>query len=141
MFAYTYTPYASAHFDGYILHNSIEAGLTTPSPSRSPIVRFKIAAGVQAHPIYALDRLAVTIYAYCKAASFLEMDETQMQASLTATWISTDNCSNLVTTHIEWHVSSKLRVEAKKVISEMDKKGGPWQWPQGGVRLPNQRDT
>jgi hypothetical protein len=141
MFAYTYTPYASAHFDGYILHNSIEAGLTTPSPSRYPIVRFKIVTGVQAHPIYALDRLAVTIYAYCKAASFLEMDETQVQAFLTAAWVSTNDYSNLVTTHIEWHVSPKLRVEAKKVISEMDKKGGPWQWPQGEIRLPSQRDT
>ncbi len=141
MFSRIYSPYATAHFDGNLLFGSAEAGLTTPSPSRSPIVRFEVLAGIQSHPVYALDRLAVVIYAYCKAARILEMGETHLQASITCSWVSTKTHSNLIAMHVEWHVSSRVRNAAKQLIEDMDSRKPSWEWPNREIALPRPPET
>ena len=141
MFSHVYSPYASAHFDRFLVFSSVEAGLTTPSPSQSPIVRFGVLTGIQSHPIHALDRLAIVIYSYCKVASVLEMGETQLQASVTCSWVSTKKFSNLIATHVEWHVAPRVRVAAKKLIEDMDSNKPSWEWPQTEITLPGQYET
>lgn len=132
-----YLPSANAHFDGFILLDSVEAGLTTPSPSRSPIIYFQVSAGMQPHPVYALDRLAIVIYSYCKAAHVLDHD-TQMQAYFSCAWVSTAISSNLIATHVEWHVSTRMRTAAQKFIDDIDSSNPSWVWPKTEIRLPGQ---
>lgn len=140
-FSHIYSPYSSAHFDGFLVFGNVEAGWTTASPDRSPIVRFDVLTGIQSHPIYALDKLAVTIYSYCKVARILEVGDTQLQASFTCSWVSTKYYSNLIATHVEWHVSPRLRVAANQLAKDMESRKPSWTWPDTEIVLPGQRDT
>lgn len=133
-----HTAYAVAHFDGALLYHAIRAGLMTTGLTKSPIVYFKVLAGVQSHPIWALDDLALEIYSCCQAAKEEGVSDTHLQVSVTGSWVSSENFSNIIASDIEWHIaSSSLRAKAERAIAEMRKKGRNV-WPQDPLVLPVQ---
>ncbi len=133
-----YTAYAVTRLDGALLHSSICAGLMTTGLTRSPIVHFKVLAGVQPHPVWALDDLAVEIFSYCQAAKQAGVSDTHLQVSVTGSLVSVENFSNIIAGYIEWHIpSSQLRTEAERVLSKM-RRNGKASWPVESLALPVQ---
>src|SRR5512138_110810 len=133
-----HTAYAVAHLDGVLLFQGIRAGLMTTGLTKSPIVCFKVLAGVQAHPVWALDDLAIEIYSCCQAAKEEGVSDTHLQVSVTASWVSTENFSNMIASDIEWHIaSSTLRTKAERTIARL-RKNGKDGWPLDPLTLPVQ---
>ncbi|MBN2116283.1 MAG: hypothetical protein JW730_06925 [Anaerolineales bacterium] len=133
-----YTAYAVTRLDGALLHSSICAGLMTTGLTKSPIVHFKVLAGVQPHPVWALDDLAVEIFSYCQAAKQAGVSDTHLQVSVTGSLVSVENFSNIIAGYIEWHIpSSQLRTEAERVLSKM-RRNGKTSWPVESLSLPVQ---
>ncbi|HUI87520.1 MAG TPA: hypothetical protein VLX61_02220 [Anaerolineales bacterium] len=132
-----YSPYAIARFDGVLMFDSIQAGVMTIGLTKSPIVRFRVLAGVQSHPIWSLDRLAITVYSYCDVAKDLHLAKTALQVSLTASWVSTEQFSNLVATHVEWHTAPGVRAAAQRILADMGNDGNHL-WPLTEMSLPIQ---
>ncbi len=133
-----YTAYAVARLDGALLYSSVRAGLMITGLTKSPIVHFKVLAGVQPHPVWALDDLAVEIYSYCEAAKDADVSDTHLQVSVTGSWVSAENFSNIVAGYIEWHIpSSRLRAEAERVLSKM-RRNSRTSWPAESLSLPVQ---
>ncbi len=131
-----HTAYAVARFDGALLYDSVRAGLMTTGLTKSPIVHFKVMAGVQSHPVWALDDLAVEIYAYCQAAKGAGVSETHLQVSVTGSWVSADDFSNIIANYIEWHIaSSNLRTKAEHALADM-KRSKRESWPSVALNLP-----
>lgn len=137
---HTAPPYAVARFDGALVFASVRAGLIATGVAKSPIVQFDVLAGVQTHPIWALDALAVKVYSYALAAKNLKLSQTQVQVSVTASWVSTSEFSNLIATYIEWHVSPSIRNSMDHLMLET-KKGQATAWPSTEMRLPIQDDA
>lgn len=133
-----HTPYAVARFDGALIYESISAGFIITGLTKSPVVNFKVKTGVQLHPVWALDDLAIEVFSYCQAAKEVSVSETHLQVSVVASWLSANNFSNLVAADIEWHIaSSNLRTKAEKrrVQIQKDKIG---LWPTDELALPVQ---
>ena len=132
-----HTPYAAARFDGALQFNSLQAGIMLSGQTQSPIVRYEVLAGAQNHPVWSLDRLALIVYSYCEVAKAEKLEETSLQVSVTASWVSTDRFSNLIATHIEWHTSSTTRAAVQRMLAEMENGQEPL-WPLTEMRLPVQ---
>ncbi len=134
----THTAYAVAHLDGVLLYHSVRAGLMTTGLTKSPIVYFKVMAGVQSHPVWALDDLAIEIYSCCQAAKEEGVSDTHLQVSVTGSWVSAENFSNIIASDVEWHIaSSNLRTRAERAIAEMRRRGRA-SWPPDPLTLPVQ---
>jgi len=133
-----YTAYAVTHLDGSLLYSSVRAGLMTTGLTTSPIVHFKVLAGVQSHPVWALDDLAVQIYSYSQAANKAGVSDTHLQVSVTGSWVSAENFSNIIANYVEWHIpSSQLRGAAEKLYSEM-RRSRSNSWPASPLTIPVQ---
>ncbi len=133
-----HTAYAVAHLDGVLLYREIRAGLMPTGLTKSPIVYFKVLAGVQSHPVWALDDLAVEIYLCCQAAKEEGVSDTHLQVSVTGSWVSAENFSNIIASDIEWHIaSSKLRAKVERAVAEMRRKERD-SWPLDPLILPVQ---
>jgi hypothetical protein len=133
-----HTAYAVAHLDGVLLYQCVRAGLLTTGLTKSPIVQFKVMAGVQAHPLWALDDLAIEVYSCCQAAKEEGVSDTHLQVSVTGSWVSTENFSIIIANDVEWHIaSSKLRIRAERAVIEM-KRSGKGSWPIDPLTLPVQ---
>jgi hypothetical protein len=133
-----HTAYAVAHLDGVLLYQGVRAGLMTTGLTKSPIVQFKVLAGVQSHPVWALDDLAIEIYSCCQAAKEEGVSDMHLQVSVTGSWVSAENFSNIIASDIEWHIaSSHLRTKAERAVAEMRKKGRD-AWPPDPLILPVQ---
>lgn len=106
--------------------------------TKSPIVHFKIKAGVQYHPAWAIDELAIEIYSYCQAARVSGVGPTHLQVSIAATWVSGETFSNLIVTNVEWHIASqKLREQALRIYSEAKRsRKYPGDWPEENLSIP-----
>ncbi|MEP0805330.1 MAG: hypothetical protein HRF47_07555 [Chloroflexota bacterium] len=131
--------YAIVRLDGAVMYDSIRAGLMKTGITQSPIVHFKVRAGVQYHPVWAIDELAVEIFSYCQAAKASNVGPTHLQVSIVATPVSGETYSNLVATNIEWHIASQqLREQALRVYSEaiQHKKKYPSDWPAESMSIP-----
>jgi hypothetical protein len=104
--------------------------------NKSPIVHFKVIAGHQSHPVWALDDLAEEIFAFCQVAKESGVSETHLQVSMVGTWVSADRFSNIIASNIEWHIaSSELRTRAECLYAEL-KNGRKASWPQKSLFLP-----
>lgn len=133
-----HTVYAVAHLDGALLYHDVRAGLMTTGLTKSPIVRFKVLAGVQSHPVWALDDLAMEIYSYCQAAKEEKVSDTHLQVSVTGSWVSGENFSNIIASDIEWHIaSSNLRTKVERAMAEM-RRSRKDSWPLEPLILPVQ---
>lgn len=133
-----YTAYTVTRLDGALLHNSICAGLMTTGLTKSPIVQFKVLAGVQSHPVWALDDLAIEIYSYCQAARGAGVSDTHLRISVTGSLVSAEQFSNVIAGCIEWYIpSGHLRTEAQRILSKM-MKSSKSSWPAEVLSLPVQ---
>jgi hypothetical protein len=130
----SYSPFAVARLDGALLYREILAGLT--DTEMSPIVHFKVRAGRQSHPVWAMGDLAEEIYAFCHIARQSRVSETHLQVSMVGSWVSTPRFSNIIANNIEWHIaSSDLRTKAEHLYAEL-KKSSKASWPQQTMCLP-----
>ncbi len=133
-----YTAYAVTRLDGALLHSSICAGLMSTGLTKSPIVHFRVLAGVQPHPVWALDDLAIEIYSYCQAAKDAGVSDMHLQVSVIGSLVSTEKFFNVIAGYIEWHIpSSRLRTEAERVLAKM-RRNGRTSWPGESLSLPVQ---
>lgn len=133
-----HTPYSVARLDGAVLFNTLQAGLMTTGLTKSPIVHFKVLAGIQQHPMWSLDRTAIAVYSYCETARRLKIGETQLQVNIMGSWVSSDDFSNIIATHIEWHTSKDVRDAAEKMIDELARKNKSL-WPVDSITIPVQK--
>ena len=133
-----YQPYAIARFDGSIMFRDYKIGVTLLTDrQQSLVILFKILAGQQEHPLYALDELAIRVYSYCVTASERNLRSTQLEASVTATPLSNDRSTTLVLTHIEWHTDIETRSHAEALWSKLRTSNGiPAIWTQEKIILP-----
>jgi len=119
------TTYASARLDGIFICGTLQAGILRNT--NSPVVSFTVEAGVQTHPVWALDRLAFVVYSYCRASK-----ENPVEVNLEGTLISNESVSVVVANRIQWHTSRKIRTNAERMISEMRLD----RWPKTKLELP-----
>ncbi len=131
-----YSPYAVARFDGFLVFSDIQVGMVKTGITRSPAVKFGVVAGHQRHPVYALDHLALIVYSYCLAAREMKLDKAQLQVSITASWISTEQYSNLIAVNIEWHTAMSMRPVSQRMLAGLDGR-----WPVNEITFPGQRQN
>lgn len=109
--------YASSHIDGGLDCSSLSIGILKSLPD-SPMVKAMIIAGRQAHPIWALDRLAVVIYCYAQSAlRHYPRGPQPIQVNIIGTLVSSNNTSCVVARSVTWHTSEAIRVDAERAIS------------------------
>ena len=119
------TTYASARLDGIFVCGTLQVGILRNT--NSPVVSFTVEAGVQTHPVWALDRLAFVVYSYCRASK-----ENPVEVNLEGTLISNESVSVIVANRIQWHTSRKICTNAERMISEMRLD----RWPKTKLELP-----
>ncbi len=121
------TVYAVVHIDGELQVGSLQTGVL--GKTGTPAVSFKVYAGEQVHPVWALDVLAVVVYCYCQAARKYEID--RLQVNVTSHLVSGVFSSCVVAKSIQWHTSKLVREKAERMITEMTFGKGKLtdQWP------------
>ena len=111
--------YATAHIDGGLDCISLSIGILKSMPD-SPIVKAMVIAGRQAHPIWALDRLALVIYCYVQSAKFHYPGGPQpIQVNVRSSLISSESTSCIVADSIMWHTSEAIRADAERLIAKL----------------------
>jgi hypothetical protein len=130
--------YASVRFDGSISCTTIRAGIIQTPGGFSPVIAFQVSAGIQTHPVWALDRLAIVVYSYCHAAKRGSMAGTGefIQVNVEGTLVSGESASISVANSIHWHTSKRVRELAEDMIDEMSNGAFARQWPQISLTLP-----
>jgi len=122
--------YASARLDGLFICRALQAGILRGASS--PVVCFTVAAGVQEHPVWALDRLAIVVYAYCRAS-----EGSPVEICLEGRLVSNESISVVVANRVQWHTSRRARISAERLIAEMMLRGKlPTDWPRERMTLP-----
>jgi hypothetical protein len=117
--------YASAHIDGVLDCRSLKVGiLETPQPT--PVAFFQVIAGVQRHPVWAIDRMAAFVYCYCHAAD--DHDQAAIEINLTGNLVSGDRTACVVVSNIFWHTSKRIRSLAETMIASMISNGNGHSW-------------
>ena len=111
--------YANSHIDGGLDCSSLSIGVLKSMPD-SPIVKAMVIAGRQAHPIWALDRLALVIYGYVEAAKYHHPSgPLPIQVNVRVSLISDHSTSCVVAESIYWHTSERIRVDAERIITKL----------------------
>jgi hypothetical protein len=97
----------------------------------SPILKAMVIAGKQAHPIWALDRLALVIYSYVQSAKYhYPRGPFPIQVNVRGSLISNAITSSIVADTIAWHTSETIRVDAERLIAKMTSNAClTTQWP------------
>jgi hypothetical protein len=86
----------------------------------SPIVKAMVIAGKQAHPTWALDRLALVIYCYVQSAKYhYPHGPLPIQVNIRSSLISNADTSCIVADSIVWHTSETIRSDAERLIAKM----------------------
>jgi len=135
------TPFAVARFDGVLLYNTVQAGIINPGSAELQVAHFKVHAGRQLHPVWALGDLAQEIYSYCITAQKASVSGTHLQVSLVGTWVSTEQFSIVIATNVEWHIaSSMLREQAEHAFQDI-RNGKRSSWPMEILMLPVSADS
>ena len=126
----TSTAYASARIDGILECHTLRVGILQAPVQLTPVVSFYVQAGLQRHPVWALDRLAAVVYCYCQMAKE-KLDDT-IEINLSANLISGSEAICMVASKITWHTSRDVRLRAERMIAEMTCNGVRWSsdcWP------------
>jgi len=111
--------YATSHIDGGLDCSSLLIGILSSMPD-SPIVKAMVIAGQQAHPIWALDRLALVIYCYVQSAKYHYPRGPQpIQVNIRSSLISNASTSCIVAESFIWHTSEAIRADAERLIVEL----------------------
>ncbi len=135
--------YATSHIDGGLDCSSLSIGVLITMPE-SPIVKVMVIAGLQAHPIRAIDRLAVVIYCYVQSAKYhYPRGPLPIQVNVRGSLISNDSTSCIVADSVFWHTSEAIRMDAERLIAKMTSgKQLTNQWPtKTKITLPIQGET
>jgi hypothetical protein len=111
--------YATSHIDGGLDCSSLSIGILKSMPD-TPIVKAMAIAGQQAHPIWALDRLALVIYCYVQSAKYhYPRGPLPIQVNIRSSLISNACTSCIVADSIIWHTSETIRSDAERLIAKM----------------------
>ena len=111
--------YATSHIDGGLDCSSLSIGILKSMPD-SPILKAMVIAGKQAHPIWALDRLALVIYCYVQSAKYhYPRGPLPIQVNIRSSLISNAITSCIVADSIIWHTSETIRMDAERLIAKM----------------------
>jgi|GEM_PF-1116580 len=111
--------YATSHIDGGLDCSSLSIGILKSMPD-SPILKAMVIAGKQAHPIWALDRLALVIYCYVQSAKYhYPHGPLPIQINVRSSLISNESTSCIVADSIIWHTSETIRSDAERLIAKM----------------------
>jgi hypothetical protein len=86
----------------------------------TPIAKVMAIAGQQAHPIWALDRLALVIYCYVQSAKYhYPRGPLPIQVNVRSSLISNASTSCIVADSIIWHTSEAIRSNAERLIAKL----------------------
>ena len=111
--------YATSNIDGGLDCSSMSIGILKSMPD-SPILKVMVIAGQQAHPVWALDRLALVIYCFVQSTKYHYSHALQpIQVNIRSSLISNNNTSSLVVGSISWHTSETIRIDAERLIAKM----------------------
>lgn len=135
--------YATSNIDGGLDCSSLSIGILT-TMSESPIVKVMVIAGLQAHPVWAIDRLAVVIYCYVQSAKYhYPRGPRPIQVNVRGSLISNDSTSCVMAGSFSWHTSEAIRMNAERLIAKMTSgKQLTTQWPtKATMILPVQGET
>jgi hypothetical protein len=126
--------YASARIDGVLDCKTMKIGILKTLPQATPVVAFHVLAGLQRHPVWALDRLAAVVYCYCLAVR--KHAESSgggqlIELNLCANLVSGSEAVCIIASSINWHTSKEIRDQAEGMIARMTGTGVRWakQWP------------
>jgi hypothetical protein len=97
----------------------------------TPIVKAMAIAGQQAHPIWALDRLALVIYCYVQSAKYhYPRGPLPIQVNIRSSLISNAITSCIVADSIIWHTSETIRSDAERLLAKLTSNAClTTQWP------------
>jgi hypothetical protein len=111
--------YATTNVDGGLDCSSLSIGVLESMPD-TPIVKAMVIAGKQAHPIWALNRLALVIYCYVQSAKYhYPRGLLPIQVNVRGSLISNSITSSIVAESIAWHTSETIRSDADRLIAKM----------------------
>ena len=133
----TSTAYASARLDGVLECETLKIGILKTPPLITPVATFYILAGLQRHPVWALDRLAAVTYCYCQMAQ--KYGQLTIEVNLTAHLVSGSETVCVVARNIHWHTSKEIRNQAEGMAAAMACLGPRWvdQWPsKDAMQMP-----
>ena len=135
--------YAMSHIDGGLDCSSLSIGILKFMPD-SPIVKAMVIAGKQAHPIWAMDRLALVIYSYVQSAKYhYPRGPLPIQVNIRGSLVSNESTSCIVADSIIWHTSEAIRSDAERLIAKMTSDTSlTTQWPsKNKISLPINSET
>ena len=130
--------YATSHIDGGLDCFSLSIGILESMPD-TPIIKAMVIAGRQAHPIWALDRMAVVIYCYVQAAKYhYPNGPMPIQVNIRSSLISNESTSCIMADSFIWHTSGEIRTDAELLIAKMSSDARLiTRWPSKiGMSLP-----
>ena len=91
----------------------------TPGLKGDAPLFFKVRAGIQEHPVWAYDRLAIVVFCYTHVARQHTGDLSGvLEVSLDGILISNGDCANVLAKSIHWHTSGAIRRVAELLITK-----------------------
>ncbi len=107
---------------------------------KTAVAFFRLAAGIQSHPVRAIDRLAFVVYCYYEVAEQLKVRF--IDVAVKYTLVSGSETSVIMAQSIHWFTSAEIRRQAEIKLGEMTGKSrgavrmSDWPWKQE-ITLPN----
>lgn len=126
------------HIDGALDCSTLRMG-NLPSYPDTPTVFFKVFEGAQAHPVWAMDRVAVVVYCHVIIAQRRSIipNQCHIQLSISANLVSATEATYLVAKSLTWHTSPTIMAEAENMIKAMARGKQVINWPSNSkIALP-----
>ena len=134
--------YASARIDGVLDCKTMKIGILKTPPQSTPVVAFQVLAGLQRHPVWAIDRLAAVVYCYCQAVrkhAESSNGSQLIELNLSANLVSGSEAVCIIASSIHWHTSKEIRDQAEAMIAAMTCSTSRWtdRWPfKDAMQMP-----
>jgi hypothetical protein len=134
--------YASARIDGVLDCKTMKIGILKTPPQSTPVVAFQVLAGLQRHPVWAIDRLAAVVYCYCQAVrkhAESSHGSQLIELNLSANLVSGSEAVCIIASSIHWHTSKEIRDQAEAMIAAMTCSNPRWtdRWPfKDAMQMP-----
>ena len=120
----------------------MKIGILKTPPQSTPVVAFQVLAGLQRHPVWAIDRLAAVVYCYCQAVrKHAESGNNSqlIELNLSANLVSGSEAVCIIASSIHWHTSKEIRDQAEGMIAAMTCASSRWtdRWPfKDAMQMP-----
>ena len=134
--------YASARIDGVLDCKTMKIGILKTPPQSTPVVAFQVLAGLQRHPVWAIDRLAAVVYCYCQAVrkhAESSHGSQLIELNLSANLVRGTEAVCIIASSIHWHTSKEIRDQAEAMIASMTCSNSRWtdRWPfKDAMQMP-----